>query len=124
MHCLLAQSNLHFEQKQWGAQKKVHHLGCCEILGDIAHPGRRASVQERGGKWRKAELVTLLFKMAADRQVIAKYADATIHRSGRPCKTFDRGIALGDLRKHVKLESRFDRSGLLIGNNRVHEQIR
>src|SRR5208283_211082 len=59
------------------AQEEVDHLGRGQILDDIAHPRRGASVQERGRRWSEPELVTLLFKMAADRQVIAKYANAT-----------------------------------------------
>jgi hypothetical protein len=105
-------------------QEEVHHLGRGQILDDVAHPRRGASVQERGRRWSESELVTLLFEMAADREVIAKYADATNRRSGCPREPLGRGIAFRDLRKQVEFESSFDRGGLLIGEDRVHEQIR
>ena len=69
-------------------------------------------------------MVAVLFEMATDREVIAKYADATNSRSGCPRKILGRGIALPDLRKEIEFESSFDGGSLLIGEDRVHEQIR
>jgi hypothetical protein len=69
-------------------------------------------------------LLTLLFEMATNRQVIAKYANTTNCRSGCLGETLGRDIALRDFRKQVEFESSFDRSGLLKGENRIHEQVR
>src|SRR5262249_33709048 len=62
--------------------------------------------------------------MATDREVIAKYADATNRRPGCPRETLGRFIALPALRKEVEFESSFDGGCLLIGEDVVHEQIR
>jgi hypothetical protein len=59
-------------------------------------------------------MVAVLFEMATDREVIAKYADATNSRAGCPRETLGRGIALPDLRKEIEFESSFDGGSLLI----------
>src|SRR5262245_61519072 len=102
----------------------MDHLGRGQILHDAAHPRRGASIQECGRRWSESILITLLFEMAADCEVVANYADATNRCSGSLREALGRGIALRDLGKQVELESRFDRSGLLKGEDRVHEQIR
>jgi hypothetical protein len=66
----------------------------------------------------------MLFEMATDCQVIAQDANAPNRRSGCLGETLGRDIALRDFRKQVQLESSLDRSGLLKGENRIHEQVR
>ena len=105
-------------------QEKGHHLGRGQILDDAARPGRGASVQECGCRLSESVLVTLLFEMATGRKVIAKYADATNRRPGRPRKSLGCAIALPDLREEVEFESGFDSGSLLISEDGVHEQIR
>ena len=48
----------------------------------------------------------------------------TNSRSGCPRENSGGGIALPDFRKEIEFESSFDGGSLLIGEDRVHEQIR
>src|SRR5262245_43547786 len=105
------------------AQEEVYYLGRGYVLDDAANPGRRTSVQERGCRCSKSVLVTLFFKVAPNREVVAKNADAAHGRAGSFREPVGRIGAPCNLGKQVKFDSSLDRGGLLEGKGGVNEQI-
>jgi hypothetical protein len=65
----------------------------------------------------------LFVKVATDREVVAKNADAADGCSASLCESLRRINASRNLGKQIKFDSRLDRGGLLVCHDSIHEQI-